>query len=431
MFPGSTDRVALQARQLAQVRALLTVVIPSNPFYATKLAGLPDPIAPGSLEEFFARMPFTTKSELSADHLAHPPYGSNLTLPIERYTRCHQTSGSSGQPMRWLDTNESWSGLLDNWSEIYREARVTAADHIFFAFSFGPFLGFWTAFEAALRIGCLCVPGGGMSSATRLRAILANHATILCCTPTYALRLAEVAKAEEIPLTDSTVRMIIVAGEPGGSQPALREAISRAWRGARVFDHYGMTEVGPVSHECYDRPGVLRVIESAYLPEIIHSATGQPVAPGETGELVLTTLNRTASPLIRYRTGDLVKALPFNLNPPGIDELCLDGGILGRVDDMVLVRGVNVYPAAVDEIVREIGGVIEYQVRILQERALTELAVTIEASGNAEKVRGRLAARLQERLTLRVPVTLVPEGTLPRFEMKARRWLREPATTPR
>ncbi len=431
MSAGSTARSALRASQLARVRALLKAVTTSNPFYARKLAGLGDPGSLDCLETFATTIPFTTKGELSADHLANPPYGSNLTFPIERYTRCHQTSGSSGQPMRWLDTNESWSSLLDNWSEIYRAARVSAADHIFFAFSFGPFLGFWTAFEAALRIGCLCVPGGGMSSATRLRAILANQATILCCTPTYALRLAEVAKSEGIDLTGARVRLIIVAGEPGGSIPALRDAISKAWNGARVFDHHGMTEVGPVSHECYDRPGTLRVIESAYLPEIIDAETGLAVEAGQSGELVLTTLNRVASPLVRYRTGDLVKALPFEKNPAGILDLCLEGGILGRVDDMVLVRGVNVYPSAVDEIVRESGGVDEYQVRILQRQALTEIEVTIEAKVDAEGTRARLESRLQERLTLRVPVKLAPTGALPRFEMKAHRWSREPATSPR
>lgn len=430
MPAAPTDRATLQTWQLARVRALLEAVIPANPFYTRKLAKIGDANAVSDLDDFFARVPFTTKSELSADHRAQPPYGTNLTCPIDQYTRCHQTSGSSGQPMRWLDTNESWSGLLDNWGEIYRAARVTAADHVFFAFSFGPFLGFWTAFEAALRIGCLCVPGGGMSSATRLRALLANQASVLCCTPTYALRLAEVAQTEGIPLTESKVRLIIVAGEPGGSAPAVRAEISRGWNGARVFDHYGMTEVGPVSHECYDRPGLLRVIESAYMPEVIQADTGQPVPAGQMGELVLTTLNRTASPLIRYRTGDLVKALPLSENPPGIVELCLDGGILNRVDDMVLVRGVNVYPSAVDEIVREAGGVIEYQVRISQQSALTEIEVTIEAMGEAEQARARLEALLRERLTLRVPVKLVAAGTLPRFEMKARRWIREPATEP-
>jgi phenylacetate-CoA ligase len=267
-----------------------------------------------------------------------------------------------------------------------------------------------------------------MSSATRLRALLANRATVLCCTPTYALRLAEVARAEQIDLEQSEVRLIVVAGEPGGSVPATRQAISDAWHGARVFDHHGMTEVGPVSHECFNQPGLLRVIETAYLPEVIDSETGQAVPPGRQGELVLTTLNRTACPLIRYRTGDLVKARPADRNPEGIIDLCLEQGILGRADDMVLVRGVNIYPGAVEEIVRECGGVDEYRVRVWEDRAMTELELELEAV-EGEAVRARLERLLQQRLTLRVAVKLVPPETLPRFEMKSRRWLKERPTS--
>ncbi len=416
------DRAALEAHQLETLRELLAVVLPTNRFYRGKLESLGSDYSPASLNEFLQSAPFTTKAELVDDHARHQPYGTNLTFPVERYTRCHQTSGSTGQPMRWLDTNESWSGLLENWSEVYRAARVTAADRIFFAFSFGPFLGFWTAFESALTIGCLCLPGGGLSSAARVQSILANRATILCCTPTYALRLAEVAREAGVDLGQSAVRMIIVAGEPGGSVPGVRDAISTAWNGARVFDHHGMTEVGPVTHECFSRPGALRVIETAYLPEIIDTRTGEPVAPGNEGELVLTTLCRTGSPLIRYRTGDLVKALPGNENPDGLIDLCLDGGILGRVDDMLTVRGVNVYPSAVDQLVRECGGVDEYQVRVLADRSLVEIEILIEAS-DGEKTAERLTQLLQNRLSLRVPVTCIGPGTLPRFEMKANRWV--------
>ncbi|MBI1177642.1 AMP-binding protein [bacterium] len=426
MGQGFENRAEVEAHQLARLRGLMSSVISTNPFYQKKFDAISGLTKLYGLQDFRSRVPFTTKGELSADHMANPPYGSNLTFPLSQYTRCHQTSGSSGQPMRWLDTNESWSTLLDNWTEIYSAARVTASDHMFFAFSFGPFLGFWSAFEAALRVGCLCVPGGGMSSATRLRALLANQTTVLCCTPTYALRLAEVARAEGISLGDSKVRLIIVAGEPGGSIPATREAISSAWHGARVFDHHGMTEVGPVSHELLDRPGILRVLETAYLPEIVDHESGEPVPAGQTGELVLTTLNRVASPLIRYRTGDLVKALPSDKNPPGVVELCLDGAILGRADDMVLVRGVNVYPGAVEQIIQECGGVIEYQVRAWEQRALTEIEITIEAAGDTEGVRNRLEQLLQQRLTLRVPVKVAADGSLPRFEMKARRWIKEP-----
>jgi len=298
------------------------------------------------------------------------------------------------------------------------------ADRIFFAFSFGPFLGFWTAFESALKIGCLCLPGGGMSSAARVQSILANQATVLCCTPTYALRLAEVARQEGVDLSRSAVRMLIVAGEPGGSLPGTREAISKAWNGARVFDHHGMTEVGPVTHECFSRPGVLRVIESSYLAEIVDPKTGEPAGHGVEGELVLTTLARTGSPLIRYRTGDLVKALPSDQNPDGFVDVCLDGGILGRIDDMITVRGVNVYPSAVDQIIAECGGVNEYRVRVMVNRALVEIEIDIEAA-EPEATGGRLAQLLQNRLLLRVPVKCVGTGSLPRFEMKAKRWVQD------
>src|SRR5262249_28413563 len=143
-----------------------------------------------------------------------------------------QTSGTKGRPLRWLDTAESWSWALGCWEQIYRIAGVTAEDRLFFAFSFGPFLGFWTAFDAGERLGCLCLPSGGRSRAARLRLLLDNQATVVLCTPTYALRLAEVAQEHGIALARSTpgyaVRALIVAGEPGGSIPATRARIEQA-----------------------------------------------------------------------------------------------------------------------------------------------------------------------------------------------------------
>lgn len=417
--------------QLTQLRALLAA-LPANPFYARKLAGTGLLEGVASLAEFSARCPFTTKAELVADQLAHPPYGTNLTFPLERYTRCHQTSGSTGSPLRWLDTPESWTWMLDNWETVHRQAGTTAADRVFFAFSFGPFLGFWTAFESAQRLGCLVFAGGGMTSVARLRAILDLRATILCCTPTYAIHLAEVAAKEGLDLRQSQVKTLSVAGEPGGSIPAVRARLQQLWPGARVYDHHGMTEVGPVSYECPVRPGVLHIIQRAFLAEILDPATGQPVADGQRGELILTNLGRTGSPLLRYRTGDLVQRSTLNPQlstcPCGSPDLALEGGILGRVDDMVVVRGVNVYPSAVEEIIRRTGGVAEYQVRISQGQALTELTVTVEPEPGAAgaEVAGRLARAFESSLALRVPVVPAAPGTLPRFESKARRWTREP-----
>jgi phenylacetate-CoA ligase len=381
-------------------------IVPANPFYTRKLGGARLQFT--SLAEFATRVPFTTKQELVADQLAQPPFGTNLTFPLDHYTRFHQTSGTSGAPLRWLDTPASWRWLTETWAEVYRAAGVNAGDRVYFAFSFGPFIGFWMAFDAAQQLGCLCLPGGGLSSAARLRAVLDTGATVLCCTPTYALRLGEVAAEEKIDLNYSKVRLIIVAGEPGGSVPTTRARISQLWNGARVFDHHGLTEVGPVTYETPDRPGSLTVIESSFIAEVVE------------GELVLTNLGRTGSPLLRYRTGDQVKPVTVN------GRLVLEGGILGRVDDMVIVRGVNIFPSAVDEVLRRFNDLAEYRVDVARSAALTELRVQIEPTADCldpHHLRATVERFLQTAFALRIPVTLLPHGTLPRFEMKARRWI--------
>ncbi len=427
------SRDAIRARQWSRLQDLVRAIVPANPFYTRRLSGCGDLSRLANLEEFSAQVPFTTKAELAADQLAHPPYGTNLTFPLDRYTRCHGTSGTSGTPLRWLDTPESWDWLVASWLEVFAAAGATRADRIFFAFSFGPFIGFWLAFEAALRIGCLCLPGGGLSSVARLRMILDHGVTVLCCTPTYALRLAEVAATENIDLAGSRVKTLLVAGEPGGSIPATRARLELLWPGARVFDHHGMTEVGPVTHECLARPCVLHVLEAAYYAEIIDPTTGQSAPPGQTGELVLTTLGRTGSPLLRYRTGDFVKcgvrSAECGMGPCacGRSDLALEGGILGRTDDMLVVRGVNIYPSAVEEVIRHCGGIAEFQVHVNRTGTLTELHVTIEPYSDCQD-RDEIARHLERAFhtafALRVPVAAVLPGTLPRFEMKARRWVK-------
>lgn len=369
---------------------------------------------PASPEDFASRFPFTTKAELVADQAANPPYGTHLSEPLARYTRCHQTSGTTGAPMRWLDTPESWSAMVDDWVRILQAAGVKPGDRIFFAFSFGPFLGFWLAFEAAQRLGCLGIAGGGMSSSLRVRVLLENGCNVLCCTPTYALHLGTVL-AQEHPGTDRLrISTVLVAGEPGGSLPSTRDRIRKAWNGAGVFDHHGMTEVGPVTHEIPGQPGNLCVMEDSFFAEVVDPATGKPVPDGKPGELVLTTLRRTASPLIRYRTGDRVIG-----RRDAAHGLVLVGGILGRVDDMVIIRGVNIYPTAIEELVRSIPEIGEYRVTHDLRGSMPELSLEVEA---AESSASCLEQKLQSALALRITVTGVAEGSLPRSELKARRW---------
>ncbi len=428
MAEPALTRRQIESIQLEKLRGLIAPVAASNGFYRQKWKSFPAGFLPASLEEFGRRFPITIKSELVADQLANPPFGTNLTRPVSHYTRFHQTSGTTGTPLRWVDTPESWSSMVESWVRIFAAAAVAGGDRVYFAFSFGPFIGFWLAFDAAQKIGALCLPGGGLGSAGRLKAILENQATVLCCTPTYALRLAEVAREENIDLGGARVRTIIVAGEPGGSIPAIRARIEAAWPGARVFDHHGMTEVGPVTYECPKTPGLLHVIESAYLAEILDSKTMLPTSAGEAGELVLTTLGRVDSPLIRYRTGDLVRSRAADsLCACGRAETALEGGILGRADDMIIVRGINIFPGALDEVIGRFPGIVEFQVRVARRQVMTELEVLIEAEGDTGRSVADLVQSLESSLhaafNLRIPVRVAPTGTLPRFEMKARRWV--------
>lgn len=423
-------RTALASSQLAQLRQLLSFTAQHNPFYRAKWQAAEVTPELSNLDDL-ARLPLTNKAELVRDQELAPPFGSNLAYPLERYTRYHHTSGTTGRPLRWLDTPESWDWMVDRWLEIYSAAGVTPSDRIAFTFSFGPFLGFWLAFEAGTRLGALCLPGGGLSSLARVRLMLENQATVLCCTPTYAIRLAEAARAEGIPLRPGCPKTIIVAGEPGGSIPATRALLESLWPGARVFDHHGMTETGPVTFECPARPGFLHVMETGFRAEILDPATGRPVETGAVGELILTNLGRTGSPLIRYRTGDLVNADPStaqSICACGRPDLALAGGITGRIDDMVIVRGVNIFPSAVEHLLRSCEGVAEYQVRVRREGALTELNVLIEpmpACPDVPALVDRVRKSFQTAFNLRIAVQAVEMGTLPRFEMKAQRWVHD------
>jgi phenylacetate-CoA ligase len=414
------NRDALDQVQGDALCALLAEILPQNRFYARKLAAAGvDPAEIGGREDL-ARLPFTTKAELLEDQAQHPPYGTILTYPITRYSRFHQTSGTSGRPLRWLDTPASWDWLLRGWEIMYRIVGLRPEDRLFFPFSFGPFLGFWTAFEGATRLGHLCLPGGGMSSTARLRFLLENEATVVLCTPTYALHLAEVAARERIDLAGSSVRAIIAAGEPGASIPATRQRIEAAW-GARLFDHNGLTEVGAVGIECPEAPCGIHVLETCYIPEIIDPTTGQAVAPGQLGELVLTNLGRLGSPLIRYRTGDLVQPNSQPC-PCGRSFLRLEGGVRGRVDEMICVRGNNLYPTAIEAVIRRFPEVVEYRVAVDRRAALAELRIDVESAPSATNgIADRIERAIRDELLFRAEVRQVPPGTLPRFEMKARR----------
>ena len=415
LFVASSVREQLDALKLERLRGLVQEILPHNRFYAAKLARVSHELPSlAALEQW----PFTFKEELvEAATSASVP--GNLTWPPERYVRFHQTSGTHGRPLPVFDTGEDWAWWMACWESILDRGGVRPGDRVLVASSFGPYAGFWSCFDAVLTRQAMAIPTGGMTTLARLEMARSLGATVLVATPSYAMHLAEVAADHKLDLQHLPIRLVIVAGEPGGSVPAVRSRIREAW-GADLLDHAGATEVGPWGVGDLAGRG-LDVIEPWFHAEFLSVETGQAAAAGELAELVLTTLGRTGSPVIRYRTGDLVRP-----RWPTAEEIAagacpwvrLEGGILGRTDDMLVVRGVNVFPGAIDDIVRSFPEVVEYRLTVTTHESLDVLQLEVE---DRLADPGRVARELQVRLGLRVEVVAVPTGSLPRFEGKGRR----------
>ncbi len=418
----SLDDTALEAHQLARLNALLREILPQNRFYAEKLsritpAMLADPQGPlRSLDEV-TELPFTFKDELVAaaqtSNLA-----ANLTYPIERYTRYHQTSGTQGRPLAVLDTPADWKWWIDCWQFVLDAAGIETSDRVLMAFSFGPFIGFWSAFDAVLSRGCLVVPGGGLNTLSRLELLRSAKITVVFCTPSYAMHMAEVAAENQIDVSELEVRQLVLAGEPGGSIPATRARLEQTWK-ACVLDHSGASEVGPWGFGDLRGQGLF-VNEHDFLPEFLSVETGKLADDGELSELVLTNLGRTGCPIIRYRTGDLVR--PTWQHDGDNRFVFLQGGVLSRADDMMVIRGVNVFPSSVEQILRSFPEVIEYRMTARTVSEMDHLLVEIEDRLNAPT---RVEKELQLRLGLRVEVRTVTPGSLPRVEGKGKRFIDE------
>ena len=404
------DRAAIQASQLKRLNQLLDSILPENQFYAEKLG------SQLKLDDLSAlsNLPFTTKAELAPTD-SDSDFARNLTYDVDRYVRFHRTSGTSGRPMGVLDTATDWQWWIDTWQYVLDAASITSNDRVFMAFSFGPFIGFWSAHEAVTSRAALAIPGGGLSSEARLDLILRSNATALFCTPTYALRLAEVAAQNGVNIADSAVTRIVVAGEPGGSIPSVRGRIENAWN-AIVIDHAGASEVGPWGYPNADRTG-LHICEAEFIAEFVDPETGQAANGANPSELVLTTLGRTGCPVIRYRTGDLVQPV---YPDSGNRFVMLQGGVLGRSDDMLVIRGVNVFPSGIEGILRELPSVIEFRLIAQRDGEMDSLLIEVEDQNDDSNA---IAGLLESRLGLRIDVACVELNSLPRFEAKGRRFV--------
>jgi phenylacetate-CoA ligase len=419
---------ALQARKLADLVGWATEHVP---WHAKRLhdAGVTaDSIA--SLDDL-RRIPFMTRDDWMQGQLENPPYGPFLAAPEKAAIRYHMTSGTTGRtPIRVLDSMKDWEWIAEMWCYGFWGFGIRPQDTVFFAFSYGTFVGFWGAHYACEKIGCLVLPGGNMTTEGRVKQILDISATVVCSTPTYALRMAQEAQSLGIDLSGGPVERLILSGEPAGSIPATKKLIQEEW-GAVAGDTAGMTELGTIMmFECEKQPGGTHIIEDHYIEEVVDPVTDESVGYGERGERVVTSFGRGFIPVLRYRTRDFAVKVPASNCSCGRTFDIYEGGIQGRVDDMKLVRGTNVYPRAVEAIVREHSEIDEFQVHLYTAEGIRdEVEVLVEIpdpSVDSAALLGRLAADLAEAHEgLRFGVRQAENGSLPRFELKAQRVLDE------
>jgi len=417
------DRASLERLQDRRLCDLLRE-LRANQFYREKFARAGIEMGDVRSGEDLKRLAFTTKAELVAEQQAYPPYGRLLTYPVSRYRYFHQTSGTTGVPFKCLDTRDDWDAWMRAWGYVYRAAGVCESDLVFCAFSFGPYLSHWAAIDGARHIGALAISGGGLTSEQRLRTILDNRCTVLVCTPTYALHLAEVAQRLSLDLASSAIRITIHAGEPGASVDSVKSNIEQFW-GATCFDHAGATEVGAWAFECQAQTGAIHLNELEFIFEVIDPNSGESPLDGRHGELVVTTLSRPGMPVLRYRTGDLVELLEDPC-PCGRTSVRIKGGVLGRADDMLIVRGVNLYPSAIDNVIRAQQSIVEYEVEIRRIAGMDDLLIKTEIGDKKifSDVKEALVSEFRSQLNIRVSVDFAEAGSLPRYEFKARRYKR-------
>jgi phenylacetate-CoA ligase len=416
--------------QLNLFRKQMAYVYERSPMYKPKFDGAgvrPEEIK--TLEDV-RKVPFTTKEELRESQEKHPPFGDFLCIPPEEGVRVFQTTGTTGIPVRsLLNKNDWYVHYYEQFMYFMYGYGITKKDVMFVPFNYGLYLAWWGIQAAFEQAEVLIIPGGGQSSEDRIRNILEWKPTVLCGTPTYILFLGDTGKKMGVDLSKTTIRIVITAGEPGAQVPATKKQIETTW-GAKNYDDIGSTEISNFGFECVAQQGT-HVVESMFLAEVVNPVTDKPLPPGEVGELILTNLCCESMPLIRWRMGDMVT---FNIKKCdcGRTFLRLDGGIIGRADDMFQFGGVNIFPSAIENFVRETKAFSsEYQIVIPKMGSGKHLTIRVEPSSpTLSKREMDEALRIfKENFKFRIGVTpeveVVKMGELPRSEGKARRSIRE------
>jgi phenylacetate-CoA ligase len=400
-------------------------VFQNSKFYREKFAAAN--LHPGEINSLddIKKIPFTVKEEIKEALVQKPPWGSNLSKNFAEVLRIHLTSGTTGKPIPLLDTKEDWYRFTMMYARDMYGYGIRSTDLFMPLFGFGPYIGFWAAWDAAQHIGCSVLANGGFTTEQRLELVTSYPVTAVGCTPSYAISMVEKAKEMGLDLKkEAHVRIIFHTGEPGASIDSTRKKVEEGW-GAKCYDLIGSTEMGPWGFNCEAHSGLVHINEDWTYPEVLDIETGQPVQPGETGELILTQLHRKALPLIRYRTRDIIRVADRQC-PCGRTLFSMEGGVIGRLDDMKKIRGMLVYPSKIEEVVRNFDEVIEYRVIIKREKGMDDIDVQVElrpelAGQDMRHLLEKIAGTLRVRIGIRINVKDVPVDSLPRWDFKAKR----------
>ncbi|GCE44239.1 Phenylacetate-coenzyme A ligase [Rhodococcus wratislaviensis] len=420
-------REQLRALQFVKLQNMVAWAEARSPYYRRSFAEAGFSIDQLRTWDDYQRIPFLTRDQWMHSQNSVPPYGELPVVGHEGAIRIHTTSGTSGRtPLRALDSRKDWFWSAEMWCYALWGQGVRSSDIAYMAFGYGSFIGFWGLHNGLEKMGALVVPGGAQSTTQRVKQIVDFDCTVVATTPTYAFRMAQEARALGIDLPASKVRTLVLSGEPAGMIPETKALIEAEW-GAKAYDTAGMTEISTIfMFEPKDQPGGCHIIEDHLYEQVVDSDTLEELPYGERGERVTTSFGRSAIPLIKYRTGDAVVKVPHTSTTNGRTFDLYEGGILGRVDDMKLVRGTNMYPRAVEGIVRGYA-VEEFQIRIEKVGIRDEIFLTVEPHvGIADHEWSAMEAQLGNELAeahegLRFIIQRAETDSLPRFELKAKR----------
>ena len=426
-YTETMPREQLDALHLQRLQALVAYAYESSPFYRKKLddCGL----KPGdirTLEDFKRKVPLTDKSEFVGLQSEAPPYGPTLALPGEFIAHHCETSGTTGKPLAIPYSMYDTVRYGESWVYGFWAHGIRPSDTFYFAFGWGNFAGFWSAYWGARRLGCRVISGGGVDTKGHIQAILRMRPTVLISTPTFALRIAAVAEEMGVDLSQSSIKFTYHAGEPGPTAlPAMRAAIEKAW-GAKAGELLGIAEVDAMAPGCPNGDGV-HVNEMNVFSWSANPETGAEVADGEIGENVVTSYSNTAQPLLNYRSHDLVRRRVGC--SCGRTWVKFEGSVLGRSDFMLTVRGTNVYQTAVENLIGEMPEISNSYELVLTREADNDLMTirfepTTAYAGEPDLWEGiarRLSDRIHEFLHVRLRAVAVAPGSMPRYELKTKR----------